>query len=204
MKIGEDHWLEGVKRERLPGRGEMNVRRFLVHHFTGGWTDAAGVMRERGVSAHFVVQRDGTIIQCVPCNQIAYHAGKSKWRDPKTGREFSGLNTCSIGIEIENCGDLPRELYPSTMGDLAGKIVPRLIASHPHGGPVTRWELYPEAQLAAVEALSKVLVARYNLDDLVGHQDISRGRKTDPGPAFPLNRMRKACNFQTPLPGYRA
>lgn len=202
LEIGDDHFIRGVKKDILPNGGPMNVRRFLVLHFTGGWTDAAQAMRERKVSAHFVVRRDGTIAQCVPCNRIAYHAGRSKWTDPKTGIAYDGLNDCSIGIEIENCGDLERDIYPKTMGELAGKPIPRLEAAHPHGGPVKRWEVYPEAQVAAVTLLSKVLVKRYNLDDLVGHQDISPGRKTDPGPALHLNFIRRACGFLDPLPGY--
>lgn len=202
LEIGPDHWLKGVKRQPLIDGGPMPVRRFLVEHFTGGWTDAAAVMKERGVSAHFIVKRDGSIIQCVPCNRVAYHAGRSKWKDPKTGITYDGLNDCAIGIEIENCGDLERDIYPKTMGELAGKPIPRLEAAHPHGGPAKRWEVYPEAQVAAVTLLSKVLVKRYNLDDVLGHQDASPGRKTDPGPAFPMNSIRRACGFPDPLPGY--
>lgn len=203
LEIGDDHFIRGIRKDILPNGGPMNVRRFLVHHFTGGWADSVEVMRQRKVSAHFVVKRDGSIIQCVPCNRIAYHAGKSAWKDPKTGRVFEGLNDCSIGIEIENIGDLQRELYPKTMGEeYEGKVIPRKLAAHPHGGPMTKWELYPEAQLAAVALLSQVLVKRYNLDDLLGHQDCSKGRKQDPGPAYPLNRMRRACGFPTLIPGY--
>jgi N-acetylmuramoyl-L-alanine amidase len=196
MRVGDDHWLEGVKRDILPPRGAMPIRRFLVQHFTAGWADAVAVMRSRGVSAHFVVQRDGEIIQCVPCNQAAYHAGQSRWKDPKTGKVYTGLNSCSIGIEIANCGDLQRERFPSTMGPpLAGTPIPRLRAAHKNGGGIREWEVYPEAQLLAVEELSRALVARYNLDDLVGHDDIAPTRKADPGPAFPLARMRVACGF---------
>jgi len=196
MKIGGDHWLESVRRDPLPSRGAMPVRRFLVQHFTGGWADAVQVMRGRGVSAHFVVQRDGTVIQCVPCNQIAYHAGRSRWTDPKTGRVFHNLNSCSIGIEIANCGDIDREKFPGTMGPpLAGTPIPRVRAAHKNGGPVRAWEAYAPAQIAAVKELSRALVDRYKLDDIVGHDDIAPDRKSDPGPAFPLADIRLACGF---------
>lgn len=33
-------------------------------------------------------------------------------------------------------------------------------------------------------------MAHYRLDDVLGHEDIARGRKTDPGPAFPLAAVR--------------
>ncbi len=47
------------------------------------------------VSTHFFIRRDGALIQFVPCNQRAWHAGVSNWR----GRER--CNDFSIGIELE-------------------------------------------------------------------------------------------------------
>jgi len=194
MKIGEDHWLEGVIRKPLSMGGAMNTRRFLVEHASEGWADAIEVMKSRGVSCHFTIQRDGTIIQSVPCNHVAYHAGQSKWRDPNTRVLYDGLNSCAIGIEYANIMDLVRDKYPSTMGVLAGHPIPRV-----HLGGKD-WEVYPEVQIAVGEALSKALVEHYHLDDVVTHAHISPGRKRDAGPAFPLERIRKACGYLKPLP----
>jgi AmpD protein len=47
------------------------------------------------VSSHFVVRRDGELLQFVSCNQRAWHAGRSAWR----GRE--GCNDFSVGVELE-------------------------------------------------------------------------------------------------------
>jgi N-acetyl-anhydromuramoyl-L-alanine amidase len=47
------------------------------------------------VSAHFLVRRDGGMLQFVSCEQRAWHAGRSVWR----GRE--DCNHYSIGIELE-------------------------------------------------------------------------------------------------------
>jgi N-acetyl-anhydromuramoyl-L-alanine amidase len=47
------------------------------------------------VSAHFLVRRDGRLIQFVACGRRAWHAGPSAWR----GR--SRCNDFSIGIELE-------------------------------------------------------------------------------------------------------
>ncbi len=191
ITIGPDHWLVGVKRRAIPGGSAMNVRRFLVEHFTAGASADSSVdwwlqPGAKGANAHVVIDRDGTIIQCRPFNRTAGHAGRSRWKDPKTGILYDGLNSCSIGIEIANGGDS----YPRKFS----KLEP-LKAAHKHGGPVTEWETYPEAQLKVVEELSKALVARYNLDDVVGHSDISPGRKVDPGPAFPMARIRVACGL---------
>jgi N-acetyl-anhydromuramyl-L-alanine amidase AmpD len=48
-----------------------------------------------GVSAHYVIGRDGTIFQLVDEKDNSYHAGKSSLPDGTTN-----VNSCSIGIEI--------------------------------------------------------------------------------------------------------
>jgi AmpD protein len=47
------------------------------------------------VSAHFLIRRDGALIQFVPCRLRAWHAGTSNWQ----GR--SRCNDFSLGIELE-------------------------------------------------------------------------------------------------------
>jgi AmpD protein len=49
------------------------------------------------VSAHFLIRRDGELIQFVGCEHRAWHAGASSWR----GR--SACNDFSLGIELEGC-----------------------------------------------------------------------------------------------------
>ena len=55
------------------------------------------------VSAHFFIRRDGELIQFVPCELRAWHAGASCWQ----GRDR--CNDFSIGIELEGCDELPFE-----------------------------------------------------------------------------------------------
>lgn len=59
-----------------------------------------GEYRQYGVSAHYLIGRDGTIYQLVDDKNVAYHAGASKVPD---GR--SGVNEFSIGIEMVNTKD---------------------------------------------------------------------------------------------------
>lgn len=164
----------------------MNVRRFLVIHFTAGASAMSSVdfwrtPDAKGASAHLVIDRDGTIIQCRPFNRTCGHAGKSSWKG------FTGLNSCSIGIELANGGSS----YPTKFS----KLPPLFNTRHKNGGPPVEWETYTREQLAACEAVSKALVARYSLDDVIGHDDIAPDRKTDPGPAFPMGKLRAACGF---------
>jgi len=53
------------------------------------------------VSSHFLIRRDGAILQFVPCDRRAWHAGVSNWRG--RGR----CNDFSIGIELEGCDSQP-------------------------------------------------------------------------------------------------
>ena len=55
------------------------------------------------VSAHFLIRRDGELVQFVSCMKRAWHAGVSMWN----GRER--CNDYSIGIELEGCDELPFE-----------------------------------------------------------------------------------------------
>lgn len=53
------------------------------------------------VSAHYLIRRDGTLIQYVEPEKRAWHAGVSSWQ----GRER--CNDFSIGVELEGSDDVP-------------------------------------------------------------------------------------------------
>ena len=55
------------------------------------------------VSAHFLIGRDGGVIQFVSCNQRAWHAGVSRFGERENCNDFS------IGIELEGTDELPFE-----------------------------------------------------------------------------------------------
>jgi AmpD protein len=66
-------------------------------------------VRDLKVSSHFLVRRDGEVIQFVPCAARAWHAGASTWR----GRER--CNDFSVGVELEGVDDqaYAEAQYPS-------------------------------------------------------------------------------------------
>ena len=84
-----------------PGIIELFTNRLepVAHPY---YADIAGLR----VSAHFLIRRDGALIQFVPCRRRAWHAGASFW----CGREH--CNDFSVGIELEG-GDRhpPRWCY---------------------------------------------------------------------------------------------
>jgi N-acetyl-anhydromuramoyl-L-alanine amidase len=53
-------------------------------------------------------------------------------------------------------------------------------------------EPFMNDQYAALVGLSLALIARYRIEDVVGHSDIAPGRKTDPGPCFDWARYRQS------------
>lgn len=55
------------------------------------------------VSSHFLIRRDGELIQFVPCNKRAWHAGVSSWQDRERCNDFS------VGIELEGSDFEPFE-----------------------------------------------------------------------------------------------
>lgn len=74
----------------------------LILHYTGMQTAQAAIDRLRdpaaGVSCHYVVDEEGSVLRMVPEERQARHAGISYWRGA------TGLDDRSIGIEIVNPG----------------------------------------------------------------------------------------------------
>ncbi|MDB5812826.1 MAG: negative regulator of AmpC, AmpD [Betaproteobacteria bacterium] len=81
----------------------------------------AGIAQLR-VSAHFLVRRDGEIIQFVPCRLRAWHAGESTWCGK--GR----CNDYSIGIEVEGADDQP---FAAIQYEQLARLTRMLLASYP-------------------------------------------------------------------------
>lgn len=173
--------LDGVPfRAAADVGGRLVDPRFVVIHYTGGTrlegaTNTLTAEDDKYVSAHLLIDKDGTERQLVPLTRIAYHAGKSRWRG------LDGLNAYSIGIELVSPGWRTDGL-PNW---------PTLRAQGRSGGPARDWYLYPEEQIAALEARLSTLFELFpSLSEIVGHDEIAPGRKNDPGPAFPWKRIR--------------
>lgn len=83
----------------------------LVLHYTGMETAEAAIARlrdpEAKVSAHYVVDEDGSILRLVPEERRAWHAGRGAWQGE------TDVNAASIGIEIVNPGhEFGYRLFP--------------------------------------------------------------------------------------------
>lgn len=76
--------------------------KFLVFHYTGMKSDTEALNKltnsKSKVSSHYFINKNGDIITLVPDLYIAWHSGKSSWKNLRS------LNRHSIGIEISNPG----------------------------------------------------------------------------------------------------
>ena len=94
-------------------------------------------------SAHYIIDRDGTVIRCIPESEIAYHCGSSK-TDPESGHIYTDWarkhfghyalhpavtspNYVTLGIELcptDNAGHFTDETIVSAV-ELCAKLIKR-------------------------------------------------------------------------------
>ena len=103
------------------------------------------------VSAHFLVRRDGSVVQFVPVERRAWHAGASSWR----GR--SRCNDFSVGIELEGAEEEPfapaqYESLVSLLKQLRSTLPLRDICAHSDVAPGRKTD--PGARLAGPRVLA--------------------------------------------------
>jgi len=193
MKI-KSHLLTGDtvnKMKESPNQsGEFakgNLDTIVLHYTAGQATASINTLLnpKSNASAHLVVDRDGTITQIVPFNKIAWHAGKSSYN----GR--TGYNNYSIGIEIVNAGPLTKSgnIYRSWYGE-AFNPSDVIEAIHRNQTTAKFWHIYTPEQITAVTELCSLLIEEYSIKYILGHEEVAPTRKTDPGPAFPLDKIR--------------
>ena len=154
MKIISDYTVNHSKKIR-----SKKKIRFVIIHYTGMQSEIESIKRLKNpkakVSCHYFINRKGNVIQMVKDLNIAWHAGKSKWKN------FSNLNSNSLGIELENKG-------------------------HNYG-----YQNYSNLQIKSLTKLCKILKKKYTIkkENFLGHSDIAPQRKKDPGEKFPWKKL---------------
>lgn len=147
---------------------EKNSAELIVIHYTAGHDSLEWLTNPKSkASAHFLIGRKGKITQLVDTDHVAWHAGKSEYWGRKSVNKFS------IGIELENLGNLKGDFEP-----------------------------FPEAQIGALLILIADLLDAYpSIKDIVGHCDVAPNRKIDPGPLFPWPVLDKLRSFDVKVRG---
>jgi len=194
LKGDNVEWVEATSY----GKNVTIIPDTIIIHYTAGPSGSSTVKlfsaSNAKLSAHLVAAEDGKITQMVPFDKKGYHAGTSEYG----GR--SNFNGFSIGIEISNPGYLTKN--PKGAGYVtwweAQKDNPKPVAADmvyegTHRNAVTKnkyWYKYTDVQIAAVKTACEAICAAYKIKYILGHEEVAPGRKSDPGPAFPLDELR--------------
>ncbi len=134
-----------------------------------------------GVSAHYLIGRDGTVYRFVPEERVAYHAGKGTV--PGKPERTNKLNEYSIGIEMLNVGSAK---------DMAIFMKPEVYAAFAKKHP--DFIGYTDAQYQALRQLLAQIEQRHpaikhDRQHIVGHDEYAGSRRTDPGELFNWSRI---------------
>lgn len=164
----------------------MQGPKFVVQHYTANNTlnGTINVFKNYSASSHLIVDRDGTAVQMVPFDRVAWHAGKSYIESD--GVAYKSLNKYSIGIEFVNFGYLGTHVKNTNSSTWPKR-------SHKNEtGKFRKWQPYTDVQLEVAEQINAALMDEYKIpaSNIVGHDDISPNRKVDPGPMFPLEKIK--------------
>lgn len=203
-----------IENHRLIGDETVNVSQLtnlagslikpevIVIHY--GVTDRldslVAAQKARGYWAHLSIDGSSAIghkvVQALPFNMRGSHAGSSQWKNPVTGVARSHVNGFSVGIEISNPGPLIegpdgqlRTVYNKTWP--ADDAIKARHKNAPSPPTWNHWAKYSDQELDICVGVCRLLRETYpSIVDVVGHDDISPGRKYDPGPAFPMDWLR--------------
>ena len=102
--------------------GGPEIEALFTNQLESGAHPYFAQIRDMQVSSHFVIRRDGGLLQFVSCDKRAWHAGASHYR----GRE--NCNDDSIGIELEG---LEGELFESAQYDTLFVLCTELVNNYP-------------------------------------------------------------------------
>ena len=174
--------------------GENRPQAVVVHATEGGLTGALERLRDpqSQVSAHYVIDRDGTVYQLVPERLTAYHVscgGGCVLSCPAFLCGDGKPEGRTIGIELVNLGKVPQN-WPGAMYEDYGMAF-----------GWRWWEDYPQAQRESLKRLVGDIAARWGIpldpDHVLGHYRIQG--KRDPGPALNLFWERNGVPACEPL-----
>ncbi|WP_375603758.1 N-acetylmuramoyl-L-alanine amidase [Wolbachia endosymbiont of Anurida maritima] len=110
LPLLKDHdllFLDPASALNYGDRAGEKVLMVIVHHTeTSTLKGTKDTLNARGLSVHFIVDRDGSVTLMVPLEKEAWHAGISYARVKINSKleELQKLNKYSVGIEIVNTG----------------------------------------------------------------------------------------------------
>ncbi len=159
-----NRWL--VHREvPSPNWNERKSRvSMVVLHYTGMRTAADALERlcdpAAEVSAHYMIDEDGTVIRLVDEAKRAWHAGRSYWRGE------TDVNSASIGIELVNPGhEFGYRPFPEAQMEALIPLLADIVKRHdiPRANVVGHSDVAPARKQDPGELFPWDLLARYRI-----------------------------------------
>lgn len=183
-------FLDNVDTSRSVATHGALLPSYIVLHNTMGGSATGSINflnnETNGFGYHIVIDRDGTIYQTAPLNEVTWHAGLSNWRG------WDNLNSFSVGISFANYGPLTwknsrwENAYGGGMdsADVLPGPVPHYNGASQY--ETSGWETYTEAQVEAGLNVCRAIMEVFPMRDIIRHDDVAIGRKIDTGPALDL------------------
>ena len=176
---------------QMPTRGHFpsNYPLGAIVHFTAGrpGTGAISYGTKMGF-AYWYIDKDGSLYQTHDLNRWGYHAGKSHW--PSLGDSVSSR---LLGIEIANGGSLTKDSSGKFKTWFGVEVQPDAVRTTHKGDGYTNpgyFEKYTDAQEASLIRLllwlKKGSPDHFDFNLVLGHAEVSPGRKNDPSGALSM------------------
>ena len=182
-------------------RGPEAIDGIVVHYDVG--QSAQGTAKYLATTKkgyHFIIERDGTVLQLADPNIAIGHVSTAKMA--KHGGDDTMSNNRTIGVCLSNLGyavykdgkfkygaseeNTVKASAKLSAKDADGDGVPD-IEGAARAGREKYWEIYPPAQIQAFHKLIATLKTKYGIKNerILGHSEVQHN-KVDPGPAFYL------------------
>ncbi len=193
----KDNFIVGLPIKKLKHVGTTQTPTLLVIHYSVTNTVNEAVTALNGPPAlgyHILIAKDGKAFQTRKFTEHAAHPGRSNWKPGGGLTMGSSVQRGSIGICLMNKGFAGDPGVPKKKAKLI---------YNPDDPSMQNWEVYPDAQIAACNAIASEILGAYPISEVVGHHDIAINGKFDPGPLFdfaPLNALApspKPLGFET-------
>ena len=135
---------------------------------------------------HVLIDRDGLVTQFIPFNEQLPVAITGSWEGMKD------LTSRSIILTFVNNGRLQKqgENFVSLEGTTIDKT-DVFTGIHQNEESLSYWQKFTDSQVTVAEKIIRCLTSAYQVKYILGYEEVCPGLQTDPGPAFPLEIMRR-------------
>ncbi len=183
LNIDENHLLP----EENYGEREGEISHIVLHFMSNAVNNRAkpyefeelySIFTEYGISAHYLIDRQGKIYRLVEEDKTAYHAGKGKLDgyphyENRLNHHSIGIEMMAIGTQKEMGMYLKENEYRALDEDLIG---------------------FTQEQYEALNKLLQDILRRNpkiknDREHIIGHDEYSNSGKTDPGSLFQWDKL---------------